>query len=123
MTAGFAHTKSVVMGEGADHLPVAAALMPQELKDKGWKLDRRTINDDDVVFIAGNEDLAHYTGRYKDPDEAIAGTIILQSREDGKPLTPKQAAAELKRMRQPAAPTNPTAEANEPQFVPHSWIR
>ncbi len=79
--------------------PLVAALMPAELKDKGWKLERRIVNDDEIVFLAGNEGLALYTGRYPEPDEAIEGAIILQSREDGKSLSPKQAKAELARIR------------------------
>lgn len=88
----------------------AKPTMPKGLKAKGWKLEERTINDDEIVFLAGNETLGLYTGRYPNTDEAIEGAIILQSREDGKGPTPKQAAAELKRLREEEAkPSEPAA--------------
>jgi hypothetical protein len=83
--------------------PSPAAVLPQQLKDKGWKLEVRTINDDEQRFIVKNEALCKSTDGYEILDDAIVGAIILQNREDGNTkITPKQAAAELKGMRAPA---------------------
>src|SRR4051812_26511098 len=78
----------------------ADSSMPEELKAKGWKLDERTINDDEIVFIAGNEDLALFSPRFKTADEAIVEAIILQANEDSEPLSKAQAKAVLERLRE-----------------------
>lgn len=59
--------------------------LPPELKEAGWKLQRKIINDDEenVVFVAANEALKLSTGGYSEIDEAIDVAEFLQKRQQG----------------------------------------
>ena len=92
----------------------AAAVLPFELKTQGWKLERKTINDDEVQFVARNESLQLATSPAGTAEEAIAGATILQTRSEGKRVSRKQIKEQVKSAKSEGQSEN--AAQNTPNF-------
>lgn len=81
---------------------MANSVLPQELKDAGWKLGRKVVNDDEEhpVFNVHNEKLKQGTGDYKTVDEAVRAAVLLQLRSEGQKIAGQRAVTKrLKEMK------------------------
>lgn len=111
-----------------DEMTIMNSALPQELKDAGWKLGRKIINDDEEhpVFYVSNERLKQSTDQYKTVDEAIRAAVLLQLRSEGQKIAGQRAVTKrLKEMaeRKQGGGGAPVKDELPEQLVDHKLIR
>jgi len=84
-----AASEETAIGNQQSASSLAGAALPAELKDAGWKIERRVKNDDqeNPLFLVSNQKLQLATTPVKTLDEAIEGALILQTRSEGKKVS------------------------------------
>jgi hypothetical protein len=84
---------------------MAQAVLPQLLKDAGWKLERKIVNDDEdhPLFQVRHERLKLATNPTKVLDEAIEGALVLQTRSEGRKVNRAKIKSQVSSLKSQAA--------------------